>query len=492
MNNISEDDVSIRLKHELDESGEYQAFTSITVDILVRGTKAGTISGTVVNRQRIPERHFLSAMDGHSGDLQDVGVSIFEPRYGRTKLRSLVNGGDDMEFDFFYISKLHVEPQYKQNGSSDVGAYALRKLLYHSYIKGASASKYGCWSVSCCIYILDPYEAMSIEEKERIEAEDRRESEREMRSLGSTAPVETEQSLRVKEERANRMDALARLDANQFLRNGFVQDRAVARQGGNASRFIVAAYEHWKQPLKSHDEVEAVQFYVAPADPRPPTGKDDEILAATKRICSESSMMGLSSRMIGLQPQVVDDSADRASLYRTEVTRLMREGGCLARSYALHAACANRDAAIVRCILQLDPSCLETRDISNSTPLIIAAAAAAGSGNKDGIPRQPVIDLLIAAGAQKGATDSKGMTAYGTLKSMDDRYGQMMQALMGGPVRGGSGNTPGLAELEAKLMPPNGPTAADRSGGEGEESGFVDYADQDAEYDHDYGGYGDY
>ena len=488
--NISESDITIQLRHEVDEDGEYHAFTSVTCDILVRGTKAGKISGTRVDRQKLPERYFLSAMDGHSGELQYVGVSIFEPRYGRTKLRSLSDGGDDMEFDFLYIDKFHVDPRYKANESSDVGAYALRKLLHHPYLKGR-AFEHGIWSVSSCIYILDPYEAMSAEEKSRIEAEDRRESERQMQAHrpGGAMPVETDESLRAKEQRAARMDGLARLDANQFLRNGFIQDATVAKKGGNAPRFLVAAYEHWKQPLKSHAEAEAVQFYVAPPERRPPTGKDAEILEVTKRICSENMMQGVSSAMIGLPRPAVNDPADRASAFRTEATRLIQQGGSLARSNALHAACANRDVAIARCILQLDPSCLEARDIENMTPLIVAAAAAAGSANINGIPSQPVIDVLLAAGAQKGAVDSAGLTAYGTLESMHDKFGQAMQAMMGRPVGGGSRTTPGLAALEAKLMPPGGPTAADRTGGEGADAGYVDYGAEDAEYDGDYGDY---
>ena len=490
---ISATDVSIQLRHERDEDGEYGAFTSVSVDILVRGTKAGSISGVIVDRQKIPERYFLSTMDGHSGDLQYVGVSVFEPRLGRTKLKSLRDGGDNEEFDFLYISSMHVDDQYKANGSSDVGAFALRQLLHHSYIKGRAT--HGCWKVSSCVYILDPYEAMTREAKERVQNEDRREI-RALSTTGSRHPPEREESLRAKEEKERRMDTLARLDANQFLRNGFFQDAAVARQGGNAARFLVAACGHWTQPLKSHADAAAVQFYVAPPTPRPPTGKDAEILEVTKRICRENMMSGVSSMMIGLQPLTRDGAVDmdRVSAYRTEVSRLVAEGGSLGRSNALHAACANRDPALVRCILEMDPTTLESRDISNCTPLMIAAATAAGMSNINGMPRdQPVIDLLIARGAQKGAVDLDGMTAYGTLKSMVEEYGQAMNAMMGRAVQTGPRTMPGLAELEAKLMPPGGPTAADRSGGASAESGFIDYKEEDAEYDDDCGTYcGDY
>lgn len=110
-------------------------------------------------------------MDSHSGDLQCISVSIFEPWFGRTKLRSLFDGGDDMEFNFLCIDTFHVDPQCQANGSSDVGVHALRKLLHHPCLKGLAATD-GCWAVSCCVRILDPYEAMTAEEKSRIEAED--------------------------------------------------------------------------------------------------------------------------------------------------------------------------------------------------------------------------------------------------------------------------------------------------------------------------------
>ncbi len=97
-------------------------------------------------------------MDGYSSDLQYVVVVIFEPRYGRTRPRSLRDGGDEMEFDFLYIETFHVDPQCRTNSnvscSSDIGTYALRKLLHHTYIKGRANCD--CLGLSCCIYILDP------------------------------------------------------------------------------------------------------------------------------------------------------------------------------------------------------------------------------------------------------------------------------------------------------------------------------------------------
>jgi hypothetical protein len=101
--------VSVNLRHELDEDAEFPVFTHLNVDVLVHGKKAGEISGTVVERERIPDRYFLSAMDDHSADMQYVGVSLFEPRMGRTKIPALLEGGDASEFDF----ALHFQVPYR-------------------------------------------------------------------------------------------------------------------------------------------------------------------------------------------------------------------------------------------------------------------------------------------------------------------------------------------------------------------------------------------
>ena len=463
---VAESDVTIKLKHGIDEDGEYNAFTYITVDILVCGsTQAGTIDGTIVNRQKIPNNGFLSAMDGHSGDLQYIGVSLFDAKRGRTILNSLREGGDDDEFDFMYISSICLEEQYKT--SSDVGAFALRKLLHHPYVKGQCG--FGCWRVSSCVYILDPYEAMSKEEKIRIKNEEQAESLRDSRvSMGGSRQPETEESMRAKEQNEQRLEKYARVDANQFLRNGFFQDPAVARNGGNAVRFLVASYSHWTKPLTSQADAAAVKFYAVPPAQRPPTGQDALILDVTIRMC-------------GGEPSNSNTSPDVRAAYRMEVSRLEAEGGSLLQSNALHAAVANNSVTIVKCIIDMDPSTVNSKDRAGCTPLMIAAARAAGMSSKSGIPReQPIIDLLLTTGADKDTVDHRGMTAYGNLKQQLKEYAQMMSAMMG-MATGSGAVVPGLSYLEAKLMPSGGPTVGDVSGGTSGEAGIIDYKDEDGE-----------
>ena len=57
----------------------------------------------------------MSAVDEISADLQWVGVSLYEPRFGRTKLVSLAEY-DDIEFDTMHINSFHILDDYKKIG----------------------------------------------------------------------------------------------------------------------------------------------------------------------------------------------------------------------------------------------------------------------------------------------------------------------------------------------------------------------------------------
>jgi len=381
---------------------------------------------------------------------------------GRTKLISLRDGGDVYDKDILYIESIHVHDQYKVNGNSDLGAYAIRKLLRCDMIKG----KRGIWwGVSVCIYILDPPEAMAKEVKKEYEANSEK--------IGWSMYREEEESLEtklerdaIKERRQKMSKYYARIDANQFLRNGFYQDPAVAKDVD--SFIIIVAEKQWKSPLRSHSQATKVKFFT-PEEVKSPVGKDAEILTLTKRMCRED----------------MEDVAGqkRASLYRIDVSCLLSGGGSLARSHALHAACAINDVFIAKCILEMDASTLESRDILNVTPLMMAASVMAGKANNQGFPRHhPIIDTLLEAGASTDAMDSDGLTAYGTFKSYHKRSQRNIQAMMGEAVS--ERRVPGIDTLERKLMPSGGPTAADQSCGEGVDQGYIHYDEEDPGYDY--------
>ncbi|KAL7535584.1 hypothetical protein ACHAWF_005206 [Thalassiosira exigua] len=140
---------SITLEYELKPEGDlYGALTSVTATVSREGKRIGTISGIRVDRQKIPTNAFWETFDEHSADLEWIGSTLLENRYGRTNLVSLREADDDPEFDFMYIDSFHVDAD--QPG--DVATHALRKFIHGKHGKGTVA--YGLWSVSSFAYVL--------------------------------------------------------------------------------------------------------------------------------------------------------------------------------------------------------------------------------------------------------------------------------------------------------------------------------------------------
>jgi len=444
------DDVSIKLSHEFDEDGECGAFTNVSVDIMIQKKKVGSISAVLVARQRIPEKYFMSAMDGHSGELQWIGVTLFESRFGRTKLSSLMNY-DDPEFNFMYIQVFHIDDEYKTN--ADIGASALRQLLSHPFIGGDKNPPY----LSSAIYVLDPHEQMSALEH----------AERKAKMKQALEPTQAEN---------DQIAQWARADANPFLRNGFFQDPAIARDGGSDANILVSSHGHWKAPMLTHAEAAAIRFCIPPVQPPALTGKDKELFEFVKTASSEARY------------SVTIDATKMANC-RSTIVNLVKEGASLSRSHVLHAACANNAVHIVTCLLQLDPSIVNSKDQLTCTPLMLAAVNAAGRESINGIDDIVVIDKLIATGARTDIQDQHGMTAYGHFKKSTDDYDIMMKAM--------TGNTSNLKEsalrgpVNRRLMSPGGPTACDLAGGEEASGGFAQYSDN-GDGDSDDGSFGDY
>lgn len=206
-------DISIKLEHQAAEDVSYGAMTEVTAEILLQQKTIGTISATLVNRQAIPENCFYETADEHSSDMQWIVCALLENRFGRTKLQSLVES-DHTEFDFMYISTFHVD--------CSVGAIALQKFLRHPFIRGDE--RYDS-KESSAAYALDVREAMSPSELEQH-----------YRTLNEerNPALRPDTNQRNREDR--RLNEIARGDANQFIRNGFAQDPALAKGGGANAR----------------------------------------------------------------------------------------------------------------------------------------------------------------------------------------------------------------------------------------------------------------
>lgn len=445
---------------------EYDAFTKVLAEVILDEKQIGHIFAILVDRKKIPENCFLSACDKYSRDLQSVALKLYEPRYGRTKLQSLAEY-DDKEFQFMFITSFHIDNAYKINGDSNVGAAALQQFLFHPIIKGNEP--HGLWKVSSAVYCLDPLEAMTADE----------------RDSRASRPLTQDDPQAIQKHQA-RMDSLARADANQFLRNGFFQDPAVARQGH--ARFLVASYGHWNQPLGSHAQVAEATLVTPPIQPPPPFKLDKEILIVTEIICNESKKfysVSLSPRSVtrmGVDTRTVPDW----EAFHTDLERLISQGGSIANSHALHEACSKNCLEVVDCLLKLDPSALDALNSKHQTPLMVAALNAAGRTSMHGILETRVIDFLLAAGASTDLTDEDGLTAYGHFRKAHDDYVFAIQEMNDQPrmVRPRP-PAPGVAALEMRLMPLQGPTTSDLSGNEKApcEDGLVDYSRLDRELD---------
>jgi len=388
---IEERNVTIKKHCDIDIDGEYQAFVSIDAQILVHEKEAGCIHGTIIHRDRIPEGHFLSVMDGHSDELSDIGRILFHARNGRSKLNSIQayddHDVDDKRYSWMFLSEWNIRSEYEENGASDVGTFALRTLL---------KDLFGEYSITLCVYEL-------------------------------------------KNDRQ-------RIDANQFLRNGFFQDDVLAKQG--YPQLLVATYGHWTTPLRSQNEADEILFYYPPTKPSPPSGIDAKILKLTMSTCASEVT-----------------SSSEVSEYETKLFHLINSGGSLDKSHAIHAAIYNNNIAIMKCIIDIDSSTLESRDAGNYTPLMAAAINAARNikAPRDCLRTdQPIIDMLLAAGVKKDALSSVGKTAYGTLKAAVLERKDGLHAMMG--LEAWNGYVVGLDALEEKLMPPNGPSTADLNG----------------------------
>ncbi|CAB9512916.1 expressed unknown protein [Seminavis robusta] len=416
---------------EEDEEDEYEdeyggAFRSVSADIVEKKgaevKKIGHIYATVVDRSLMRGR-FLTTMDEKSASLQQIGIAIFEPKNGQTRLQSLA-ATDDKD-SILVIDKLHVDDDYKKDGASDVGATAIRKFLSLPEV---------IEDVSCAVYEVDPREAMTKEEltaKEEKDAEERHG----MWMGGPSKAPDTAESIKKEEEEQCQWQAFQHADANQFLRVGFFQDRALAKSGhGN---FLVATHAHWCRDMLSHEQAKAIAFF-KPAKQNPkPTGKDSE-----------------------LQKAVIDGGADMEKTVKS----IVEQGGSIARSFALHAATATDSKKGVLLLLRLDrDACLNSIDSNGQTPLMIAAGMMAGKSKKD--ESAEVLDILLAAGADRSIQNSGGMTAYGVFQAVSKEYQLMMETMTGRKAPVPLQKRQYQEEVTEKLLPPEGPSAADKTGG---------------------------
>jgi hypothetical protein len=111
--------------------------------------------------------------------------------------------------------------------------------------------------VSCAVYVMDPYQAMTAADRKTFDETHNQQLQLQFHSAGaahrpaSPPDPDDDEARRQQQQQDLKMDALARADANQFLRDGFFQDPAMAQRGRDAARILVASSGHswWSRPV---------------------------------------------------------------------------------------------------------------------------------------------------------------------------------------------------------------------------------------------------
>jgi hypothetical protein len=449
IDHITENQVGVKLSHH---STEQYAFTDLDIQILVRNQKAGIIDAVLINRRNIPKGYFLSEMDDYSQDTQWLGVVLFDPKHhGKTRLKSMLEPHNPYA-PFLYIKTFSVKEKYRRDDNSDVGAFALKKLLEHPFILDEG--------VSSAIYVVDGVEAMSKIEKEEFDQYQKAK----VFDLREKADEETagrrnwEQHLQV----------LGRKDANQFLRNGFFQDEAYANVGGSQAKILVASHNNWERKLISHSSAEKIKFCDPPPEvASPKSGIDEELFKFVKKNSPNDDYVE-----VGGAAQI---QARKDKVREDAIIQLVSRGASITRSHVLHCAVANNCYEMTKSLLLLEHDAIDTLDDFGATPLIVAAINAAGRSTKDGIKNTRIIELLLAEGAKRELCDRSGMTAYGNYLKQREDSNLAIHSMMGMPVPSSSApKHPSEERLMKILLPANGPTNADLRGGN-VNPGIVEY-----------------
>eukprot|EP00213_Chloropicon_mariensis_P007039 CAMPEP_0197476514 /NCGR_PEP_ID=MMETSP1309-20131121/7771_1 /TAXON_ID=464262 /ORGANISM="Genus nov. species nov., Strain RCC998" /LENGTH=463 /DNA_ID=CAMNT_0043016777 /DNA_START=279 /DNA_END=1670 /DNA_ORIENTATION=- len=138
---------TVRVTVTSEEKGDYEECTTIFFgSIFVDGrpqhpernekpmpVEVGSFKATLVDRDAAGNQ-FHSACDAESGELQAFGCLLFGSsgtcRHAclKSDASAVVGGG------FLYIDEFKIKEEYRKNGSTDIGAHAIRKLLYHDQI----------------------------------------------------------------------------------------------------------------------------------------------------------------------------------------------------------------------------------------------------------------------------------------------------------------------------------------------------------------------
>eukprot|EP00934_Nitzschia_sp_Nitz4_P005205 Nitzschia sp. Nitz4//scaffold23_size168460//166772//168196//NITZ4_002252-RA/size168460-processed-gene-0.278-mRNA-1//-1//CDS//3329543734//5195//frame0 len=369
--------VTIRVTRTGFEYCCYEELDKVNVDILVDAEVVGKITADLIDRNQIPENGFYEAFDSYSHEMLNIGTELMEPRFGRMKLKSLVDH-DNAQRGFMYIETFQVS---HVDNKEEIATQALHQFLNHPLILGRNKEDPKVTSVA---YVLDPEAHLTPEEVAAREAF--------MNGVNQFRACDNSVDEIVKHKELKRKwdaqrDKDTYEDAIPFFRNGFFEDNAVS-PGEGFARYIVASCGDFTSPPKSSKEARAMPFKVE-SRPAEPARKTVELNAYIDR-----------------QMEIED-----LEVTRKEIESYVREGARILESDIMHIACqlGRSNLGLAKLILELEPSVINQYSSKGETPLMLAARDASICGDLK------LVDFLLKAGADISLCDNQGRTTYDLL-----------------------------------------------------------------------------
>jgi hypothetical protein len=440
-------------------------------EIVVDGLIAGGGSYTLIGRSK--GINFHEVCDEISQEIMETGCLFFDKR-GRPRLPTLKKAmaasstshyrHEHLQGNYLmYLNTFSLNPEYRRNNATWVGANALCSLLLDSPLKER-------WEV--VIYMADSRSHFTEQDEAQNEILRRRSEDEE---------EENERVLRENSDWDDRLQSLAKDDLRQFLRCGFEQATDSVPKSDGLYVFAVPAFlDDHHRPMLTHQQTMALNIVdkkqLLSPENRNFTMSVDEtkllkfmVTSCIKRrsICEKIAASAQSEALATALATTHADLARHDSGVKAEIGRLVggaagEDGAAttIRNSNSIHACAAQMTPEYIDLLLEFLPvterrSLLNKFDSTGLTPLMVAASVSRFSDQPE--LRYRTAEHLIDLGANKNITEACGETALGRFRdmrrSMTDREDVHDMD--------DESNRRHAESMERLLRPIGGPTAAD-------------------------------
>ncbi len=485
-------------------------YHDITVDVNVDGERCGAIRLVLLPRGTDHNYPFHDATDAHSSELQEVGWALCDSA-GRLKVRSIKDAelisGEAGRGGFLHIISVRISEAYRQMDCTNVVAKAVRSALSDRKLEGK-------WTLATAISDYEVYHNKEeMEFRRRIRYDDEvtsEEKERAQRRYWDCAVLDTKTLLRVglkqiPETVSEKHSPYWLFAVPSFLHDPIKSfeevDQAplieppdlpeptgydaeileIMKQKCNAMRQM---QEHVRSEKLELDKIqqanlfEAVEREIEEAKTVIEAGKPDnisderwrEMIAKVETL--EATLRESNAKIeevIQRQRDKLNDLIDSripgaAEELQTKLIELVRKGGSIRRSNAIHCCSRLRITQFLDFLVNMVPpeeraQALSSLDSCGLTPLHCVVLGTPEVRDRD--EYVDFVERLMGMGADTNVKSARGVTPLGQYRlTMTDKfeYGSVFGMRSGDEPEGWR---PFHRKMEGLLMPSKGETDAD-------------------------------